>query len=128
MPDCAGFEPLLVSVKTTVVAAPSAIEAAPKVFATPGAAMLTTRQRSSVVVAPSLIEAAPKVFAAPGVPVVTTRQRSTELFVALVVVTALARLVNAAGLPAQLALACVAWFVSPLTVTVQLAVPPVMAM
>ena len=86
--------PLLVSVKTSVVAAPSAIEAAPKVFATFGFAR------------------------------VTTRHWSVEVFVAAVVVTLAARLVKAAGLPAQLAFTCVAWLVTPETVTVQLAVPP----
>ncbi len=98
MPDCAGFEPWLASVKTRVVAAPSLIEAAPKVLAALGAMVLTTRHWS----------------APPGV--------------ALVAVTLAARLVNAAGLPAQLALVCVAALVTPASVTVQLAVPAVIAM
>jgi hypothetical protein len=41
--DCAGFVPLLVSVKTRVVAAPSAIDAAPNVFAAFGFTRFTTR-------------------------------------------------------------------------------------
>src|SRR5947207_15401622 len=98
MPDCAGFEPLLVTVKTSGVAAPSAIVPAPKVLATLAAAMFTTRHWS------------------------------LEALVALVVVTEAARLVNAAGLPAQLALLCAAALVRPLTVTVQLAVPAVIWM
>ena len=93
MPDWAGFDPLLVSVKTSVVAALSAMEAAPKVFATLGFARLTTRHWS------------------------------VEAFVMPVVVTEAARLVKAAGLPAQLAFTWVAWLVTPETVTVQLAVP-----
>src|SRR4051812_6132478 len=94
----AGFEPLFESVKTTVVAAPSAIVPAPKAFATVALVFVTTRHWS----------------APPGV--------------ALVAVTLAARLVNPAGLPAQLALICVAALVSPETVTVQLAVPAVIAM
>ena len=43
MADCAGFEPVLVSVKTRDVVAPSAIVPAPKVFATVGFAFVTTR-------------------------------------------------------------------------------------
>src|SRR5690349_11619311 len=98
MVDCAGFVPLLVSVNTSVVAAPSAIVPAPKVLATVGLVRVTTRHWS----------------VPPGV--------------AFVAVTLAARLVNAAGLPAQLALVCVAWFVRPESVTVQLAVPAVIAM
>ena len=41
--DCAGFEPLFVSVKTSVVTAPSTIVPVPKVLATVGAAAVTTR-------------------------------------------------------------------------------------
>ncbi len=44
-----------------------------------------------------------------------------------VVATEAARLVKAAGLPAQLAFTCPAWLVTPATVTVQLAVPAVIA-
>src|SRR5205085_1969632 len=97
MPDCAGAVPGFVSAKTSVVVPVSAMLAAPKVL-------------------PTL-----------GVPAVTTRQRSSATLEALVAVTEAARLVNAAGLPAQLALVCVAVLVRPLTVTVQLAVPAVIA-
>jgi hypothetical protein len=93
--DCAGFVPLLVSVKTSVVVPASLIEAAPKVLATPGFARVTTRHWS----------------VPPGV--------------ALVAVTLAARFVKAAA--GQLAFTCVAWFVTPDTVTVQLAVPAVIA-
>ncbi len=96
--DCEGFVPLFVSVKTSVVAAPSAIEAAPKVFATLGLRRFTTRHWSA------------------------------EMLFAPVAATFEARLVKAAGLPAQLALTCVAWLVTPATVTVQLVVPAVIAM
>ncbi len=96
--DCAGFVPLLASVKT------------------------------SVVVPASLIDAAPNVFAALALARVTARHWSAPPGVALVAVTFAARLVNATGLPAQLALVCVAWLVTPETVTVQLAVPAVIAM
>src|SRR2546428_513062 len=98
MPDCAGLVPLLVSVKT------------------------------SVVVLLSVIEAAPKVLATEGVPAFTTRHWSVEALVALVVVTEADALVNAAGLPEQLLLVCVAALVSPETVIVQLAVVEVIAM
>ncbi len=97
MPDCAGWVPLFVSVKTSVVAAPSAIEAAPKVFATFGLTRLTTRHWS------------------------------VDALVAPVAATLAARLVKAAGLPAQLAFTCDAWLVSPATVAVQLAVPAAIA-
>jgi hypothetical protein len=93
IPDCAGFVPVFVSVKT------------------------------SVVVPASAIEAAPKVLAAVGVPAVTTRHWSVEAFVATTGVTLAARFVNAAGLPTQLAFVCVATFVTPATVTVQLPTP-----
>src|SRR5665213_4597085 len=43
MPDCAGWVPGLVSVKTMAVAPPSTMEAAPKVFATLGCTGVTTR-------------------------------------------------------------------------------------
>jgi hypothetical protein len=59
---------------------------------------------------------------------VTTRHTSLEVLLAPVAVTLAARLVNAAGLPAQLALVCVGWLVRPESVTVQLAVPAVIAM
>jgi hypothetical protein len=49
------------------------------------------------------------------------------VLVAAVVATLAARLVNAAGLAPQLALVCVAWLVRPAIVTVQLAVPAVIA-
>src|SRR5690242_16881388 len=98
MPDCAGFEPWFASVKTRVVDAPSLIDAAPNVLAAFGAMALTTRHWSA------------------------------PAGVALVAVTLAARFVNAAGLPAQLALVCVARLVTPDTVTMQLAVPAVIAM
>ncbi len=96
--DCAGFVPPFASVKTIVVAAPSAIDGAPNAFATVGLAR------------------------------VTTRHWSDDAFVTPVPVTFEARLVKAAGLPAQLAFTCVGWLVSPATVTVQLAVPDDIAM
>ena len=98
MPDCAGFVPWLVIVKTSVVAAPSAMVPAPKVFATFGLCRFTTRHWLA------------------------------EPLVALVAVTLAARLVNAAGLPAQLAFTWPAALVRPATVTVQLAVPAAIAM
>src|SRR5215510_5979507 len=98
MPACAGFEPELVSVKTSVVAAPSAIVAAPKVFAALGAFGFTTRQ------------ALPPPTVAP------------------VAVTLAARLVKAAGLVAHEALVWVAALVRPATVTVQLPTPAGIAM
>jgi hypothetical protein len=57
----------------------------------------------------------------------TTRHWSVAALVALVVVTLAEVFVNPAGLPTQLAFVCVAWFVSPEIVTVQLAVPAVIA-
>jgi hypothetical protein len=98
IPDCAGLEPLLVSVNTSVVDPVSAIEAAPNALVSVGCAGFTTRHW----------------FA--------------EAFVAFVAVTEAARFVNAAGFVAQLAFVCVAAFVSPATVTVQLAVPEAIAM
>jgi hypothetical protein len=92
IPDCAGFEPLLVRVKMSVVVAPSAIVPAPNVLATLGFTRFTTRHWS------------------------------LEMFVALTVVTLADRFVNAAGLPAHDAFVCVAAFVSPATVTVHEAV------
>src|SRR5437763_1854557 len=89
---CAGFVPLLVSVKTRVVTPPSGMLAAPKVFATVGFV------------------------------VVTTRHWSAPAGVAFAAVTFAARFVNAAGLPAQLAFAWPAALVRPETVTVQLGV------
>ena len=76
--DCAGLVPLLASVKTRLVAAPSAMVPAPKVFATLGFTRLTTRHWS------------------------------LEPLLMPVVVTPAARFVKAAGLPAQLALTCAA--------------------
>jgi hypothetical protein len=93
---CAGLVPWFVSVKTSVVAAPSANEPAPKVLATVGFTRFTTRHWS----------------VPPGV--------------ALVAVTLAARLVKAAA--GQLAFTWPAWLVTPETVTVQLAVPAVIAM
>ena len=98
IPERAGFVPVFVSVKT------------------------------SVVVAASLIAPAPKVLATVGVPAVTTRHWSADAFVAPAAVTDAARFVKAAGLPTQLALVCVAALVRPATVTVQLAVPEAIAM
>ncbi len=98
MPDCAGLVPWFAIVNKSVVVAPSAIDAAPKVFATFGLCTFTTRHWS------------------------------VETLAALAAVTFDAWLVNAAGLPAQLAFTCAAWLVSPATVTVQLAVPAAMAM
>jgi hypothetical protein len=49
MPARAGFVPVLVSVKTSVVAPPSAIVPAPKVFATDGVPAVTTRHTSAEV-------------------------------------------------------------------------------
>ena len=60
-------------------------------------------------------------------PAVTTRHWSVEAFVAPAVVTDAVRFVNAAGRPTQLAFVCVAAFVSPATVTVQLTVPEAIA-
>jgi hypothetical protein len=93
IPDCAGFVPLLVSVKTSVVLAPSLIGLAPKVLATVGAPAVTTRQ---LLPTPLVTLAVPLMLAAP--------------------------FVNAAGLAAQFAFVCAARFVTPVTVTVQLAV------
>jgi hypothetical protein len=98
IPERAGFVPVFVSVKTSVVEPPSPI--APAVNA----------------------------FVRVGVPAVTTRHWSADVLVALAVVTDAARFVNAAGLAAQLELVCVAAFVTPATVTVQLAVPEAIAM
>jgi hypothetical protein len=92
IPDCAGFVPVFVSVKTSVVVAPSAMEAAPKVLATLGFTRFTTRHWS------------------------------LEAFVATTVVTLADRFVNAAGFPAQLAFVWPVAFVTPATVTVQEAV------
>src|SRR5512134_2249201 len=94
MPDCAGFVPWFVRVKT------------------------------SVVVAQSAIVAAPKVFAALGTVDVTGKHWFTDVLVAFVVVTLAARFVNAAAghVPT-----CVGSLVRPESVTVQLAVPDVIA-
>jgi hypothetical protein len=96
IPDCAGFEPLFASVKTSVVAAPSLIGLAPNVLATVGAPAVTTRQLFAT---PLVRLAVLLMFAAP--------------------------FVNAAGFAAQLALACAARLVTPFTVIVQLAVPAI---
>src|ERR1700687_470018 len=95
--DCAGFVPEFASVKMRLVVAESPIDA----------------------VANALVRL--------GFARVTTRHWSLEVLVAAVVVTEAERLVNAAGLPAQLAFVCVGWFVRPETVIVQLAVPAVIA-
>jgi hypothetical protein len=97
IPDCAGFVPVFVSVKTIGVVPPSPI--APAVNALVSVAALA----------------------------VTTRHWSVEALVAPAVVTDAERFVKAAGLPTQLAFVCVAAFVSPATVTVHEAVPEVMA-
>ena len=82
---------------------------------------------TKLVVAPSLIGLVPKVFATFGLMRFTTKHWSVLVLVAPVVVTLALRLVNAAGLPAQLLLSWPAALVSPATVTVQLAVPLVIA-
>ena len=94
IPDCAGLDPWFVSVKMSVVVAPSAIVAAPKVLAAFGAVA------------------------------VTETHWFAEVLVAFVVVTLAARFVNAATghVPA-----CPGSLVRPESVTVQLAVPEVMA-
>ena len=78
---------------------------------------------TSVVLEVSLMAAAENVLVRLAVPVVTTRHWFVEAFDAFVAVTEVDRFVNAAGLVAQLAFVCAARFVTPLTVTVQLAVP-----
>jgi predicted transcriptional regulator len=98
IPDCAGFVPVFASVKTSVVDPVSAIEAAPNAFVSVACEALTTRHWS------------------------------VEALAAFVAVTEAERFVNAAGFVAQLALVCVATFVSPATVTVHEAVPALMAM
>jgi len=97
IPERAGFVPVFVSVKMSVVDPVSAMEPAPKVLATVG------------------------------VPAVTTRHWSAEVLVAPATVTEAERFVKAAGLPTQLALVCVAAFVTPDTVTVHEAVPEAIA-
>jgi hypothetical protein len=97
IPDCAGFEPLLASVKTSVVEPPSTMEAAPNAFVSVGCAAFTTRHWS------------------------------VEAFAALVAVTLAERFVNAAGFVAQLAFVCAGAFVRPATVTVHEAVPALIA-
>jgi hypothetical protein len=98
IPDCAGFVPVFVSVKTSVVDPVSAIEAAPNAFVSVGCAAFTTRQLAATalvtLVTPPMLPAA---------------------------------LVNAAGFVAHDALVCAAWFVTPATVTVQEAVPEAIA-
>jgi hypothetical protein len=98
IPDCAGFVPVFVSVKTSVVEPVSAIEPAPNAFVSVACAAFTTRHWS------------------------------VEAFVAFVAVTEAAGFVKAAGFVAQLAFVCVATFVRPATVTVHEAVPEAMAM
>ena len=93
----------------------------------PGCCRVLVSVKTSVVAAASLIEAAPKVLATFGFVRFTTRHWSVELLVMPVVVTEAARLVKPAGLPTQLAFTCPPWFVRPTTVTVQLAVPAVIA-
>ena len=83
--------------------------------------------KTSVVLPTSVMAALPNPLVRTGVPAVTTRHWSVEAFVAPVVVTEAERFVNAAGFPAQLAFTCEAAFVSPATVTVQFAVPAVIA-
>ena len=79
--------------------------------------------KTSVVVAPSLIGLAPKVLATVGVPAVTTRQLLPTPLVRLAVPLMLAAaFVNAAGVAAQLAFVCAARFVTPVTVIVHEAV------
>ena len=63
MPDCAGLVPVFVSVKTSVVAAPSLIAAAPKVLATVGGTAFTTRQTSAMPVVATRVR--PPMSAAP---------------------------------------------------------------
>jgi hypothetical protein len=83
--------------------------------------------KTSVVEAVSLIAPAPNAFVSVAVPAVTTRHWFVEAFVAPPTVTDAARFVNAAGFPTQLAFVCAAAFVTPATVTVQLAVVAVIA-
>jgi len=94
IPVCTGFDPVFVSVKTSVVLAPSAIEAAANALVSVGCAAFTTRQLAATpfvtLVAPLMLPAA---------------------------------FVNDAGLAAQFALVCDARFVTPLTVIVHEAVP-----
>ncbi len=96
-PDCAGFVPLLVTVKTSVDVPPW-----------------------------SMVDGEND-FASVGLERVTTRHWSVETLFDAVVVTFVAAFVKAAGLPAQLGFTCDAAFVSPESVTVQLAVPAVIA-
>ena len=96
IPDWAGLVPPLVTVKTSVEVPPRSMVEGEKTFARLPLARFTTRHWS------------------------------VEPLVMPVVVTLVARLVKPAGLPTQLAFTCVAWFVRPATVTVQLAVPEVM--
>jgi hypothetical protein len=99
IPDCAGLLPLLASVKTSVVDPPSAIDTAPNAFVSVGCAGFTTRQLAPT---PFVTLVAPLMLAA--------------------------AFVKATGRPAQFALVCATWFVTPATVTVQLAVPEAIAM
>ena len=82
----------------------------------------------SVEVAPAAIVVGANALSRVGASVFTTRQTLPAVTVALVVVTLAERLVNAAGGPTQLAFTAVARLVRPATVTVQLAVPAVIAM
>ena len=82
------------------------------------------RVKISVVVAPSAIDAAPKVLATVGLVLVTVKQASAPAVVALVAVMLACRLVWATC--GQVPFTPDA-LVSPASVTVQLAVPLVMA-
>jgi hypothetical protein len=93
IPDCAGFDPVFVSVKMSVVDAVSAMPTVPNAFVSVGCAAFTTRHW--------LVEA----------------------LLTPATVTEAARFVNAAGFVAQLAFVCAGAFVTPATVTVQLATP-----
>jgi len=84
--------------------------------------------KTSAVAAPSAMVPAPNVLATVGLTRFTTRHRSLEPLLMPVVVTEAARFVNAAGLPAQLAFTWPTALVRPATVTVQLAVPAAIAM
>ena len=98
IPLCAGFEPVLVSVNTSMVGVPSAIDASPH----------------------DLVNVA--------FDWVTTKHRSIEVLVRRVVDTFVAKFVNAGWFGVHVVFVCVATLVSPATVTVQVAVPMLMAM
>jgi hypothetical protein len=92
-----------------------------------GLVPLLASVKTSVVVPPSPMAPIPNALATVGVPEVTTRHWFVEAFVTPPTVTDAARFVNAAGFAAHDAFVCVAAFVTPATVTVQLAVPEVIA-